>query len=65
VPEEDCVIRSFHNLYTSPIIISVIKSRRMRWAEHVTRMEEKVNVHKIMVGKPKGKREYRKSKRRW
>jgi hypothetical protein len=33
-----------HNLYTSPSIIRIIKSRRMRWAGHVARMEEKRNV---------------------
>jgi hypothetical protein len=33
-----------HNLYTSPNIIRVIKSRRMRWAEHVERMEERENT---------------------
>jgi hypothetical protein len=37
-----------HNLYSSPNIITVIKSRRMRWAGHVTRMWEKRNAHRIL-----------------
>jgi hypothetical protein len=42
-----------HNLYSSPNIIRMIKSRRMRWAEHVARMgEEKKNAYRILVGKP-------------
>jgi hypothetical protein len=46
----------FHNLYSSPNIIRMIKSRRMKWAGHVARMGEKRNAYKIMVGKPAGKR---------
>jgi hypothetical protein len=45
-----------HNLYSSPSIIRIIKSRRMRWAGHVARMGEKGNAYRIMVGKPEGKR---------
>jgi hypothetical protein len=45
-----------HNLYSSPNIIRVIKSRRMRWAGHVARMGEKRNAYRILVGKPEGKR---------
>jgi hypothetical protein len=41
-----------HNLYSSPSIIRIIKSRRMRWAGHVTRMGEKRNVYRLLVGKP-------------
>jgi hypothetical protein len=44
-----------HNLYSSPRIIRMIKSRRMRWAEHVVRMGEKRNTCRILVGKPEGK----------
>jgi hypothetical protein len=44
-----------HNLYSSPNIIRMIKSRRMRWAVHVTRMGEKRNAYRILVGKPKVK----------
>jgi hypothetical protein len=41
-----------HNLYSSPSIIRMIKSRRMRWAEHVARMGVKRNAYRILVGKP-------------
>jgi hypothetical protein len=40
-----------HNLYSSPSIIRIIKSRRMRWAGHVARMGEKSNVYRLLVGK--------------
>jgi hypothetical protein len=46
----------FHNLYSSPSIIRIIKSRRMRWTGHVARMGEKRNVYRLLVGKPEGKR---------
>jgi hypothetical protein len=39
-----------HNLYSSPSIIRIIKSRRMRWAGHVARMREKRNVYRLLVG---------------
>jgi hypothetical protein len=54
-----------HNLYCSPSIIRIIKSRRMRWAGHVARMGEKRNSYMILVGKPKGKRLLRGPRRRW
>jgi hypothetical protein len=41
----------FHKLYASQNIIRVIKSRRMRWAEHVERMGEVRNAYQILVGK--------------
>jgi hypothetical protein len=44
-----------HNFYSSPSIIRIMKSRRMRWAGHVARMGEKRNVYRLFVGKPKGK----------
>jgi hypothetical protein len=44
-----------HNFYTSPDIIREIKSRRMRWAEHVARMGEGRNVYRVLVGKTEGK----------
>ena len=43
----------------------VIKSRRMRWALHVARMEEGKVVHKVSVGKPEGKRPLGRPRRRW
>jgi hypothetical protein len=41
-----------HKLYSTPSIIRIIKSRRMRWAGHVVRMGEKRNLYKLLVGKP-------------
>jgi hypothetical protein len=43
-----------HNLYSSPSIIRIIKSRRMLWAGHVARIGEKRNVYRLLVGKPVG-----------
>jgi hypothetical protein len=45
-----------HNLYSSPDIIRLVKSRRMRWVGHVARMGEERKVYKVLVGKPEGKR---------
>jgi hypothetical protein len=45
-----------HKFYASPNIIRVVKSGRMRWAEHVASMGEKKNPYKILVGKSDGKR---------
>ena len=54
-----------NDLYSSPNIVWVIKSRRMRWAGHVASMGEKIGVYRIMVGKPEGKRPLRRPRRRW
>jgi hypothetical protein len=54
-----------HNLYSSPCIIRVIKSRRMRWAGHVAWMGEKRNVYRLLVGKPEGKRPLGRPRCRW
>jgi hypothetical protein len=54
-----------HNLYSSPSKIRIIKSRRMRWAGHVTRMVEKRNVYRLLVRKPDGKRPLGRPRRRW
>ena len=45
-----------NDLYSSPNIVRVIKSRRMRWTGHVARMGEERGVHRVLVGKPEGKR---------
>jgi hypothetical protein len=45
-----------HNLYSSPDIIRLIKSRRMKWAGHVARMGEGRNVYRVLVGEREGKR---------
>jgi hypothetical protein len=49
----------------SPNIIRVIKSRRMRWAEHVAYMGEKRGAYRILVGRPEGRQPLRRSRRRW
>ena len=59
--EETGEWRKLHNeelndLYSLPNIVRVIKSRRMRWAGHVSRMGEDRGVHRVLVGKPEGKR---------
>ena len=62
--------RKLHNeelsdLYSLPNIVWVVKSRRMRWAGHVARMGEGRGVHRVLVGKPEGKRPLRRPRRRW
>jgi hypothetical protein len=54
-----------HNLYSSPSIIRMIKSRRMRWAGHVAGMGLKRNAYRILVEKPEGKRPLGKPRHRW
>jgi hypothetical protein len=53
-----------HDLYSLPNIIRIMKSRRIRWAGNVTRIEAKRNDG-LLVGKPEGKRPLGKPKRRW
>jgi hypothetical protein len=54
-----------HDLYSSPNIVRVIKSRRMRWAGHVARKREKRGVYRVWVGKSEGRRPLGRSRRRW
>jgi hypothetical protein len=54
-----------HDLYSSPSIVRVIKSRRMGWAEHVARLGEERGVYRVLVGKPEGKRPLGKPRHRW
>jgi hypothetical protein len=54
-----------HNLYCSPSIIRIIKTRRMRCAGHVARMQENRNAYRILEGKPEGKRPLGRPRRRW
>jgi transcription termination factor 2 len=54
-----------HSLYSSPNVVRVIKSRRMRWAGHVARMEERRCVYKVLVGRPEGKRPVGRPRRGW
>jgi len=53
-----------HRLYASPNIITVIKSRRMRWTGHVAGMGEMRNGYNILVGKSEGERPLRRPRRR-
>jgi len=62
--------RILHNeeinvLYSSPNIVRVIKLRRMRWAGHVARMDEKREVYRVLVRNPEGKRPLGRPRRRW
>jgi len=62
--------RKLHNeelrdLYSLPNIVRVVKSRKMRWAGHVARMVEGRGVHRVLVGKPEGKRPLGRPRRRW
>ena len=62
--------RKFHNeephsLHNSPNIVRVIKSRRLRWAGHLARMEEGKSAFKILTGKPTGKRPLGRPRRGW
>ena len=62
--------RRLHNeelyaLYYSPNIIWVIKSRRLRWAWHAARMEERRGAYRVLVGKPEGRRPIEKPWHRW
>ena len=52
-------------MYPSRNIVRVIKSRRLRWAGHVARMEEGRSAFKILTGKPTGKRLLGRIRRRW
>jgi len=54
-----------NNLYSSPNIVRVIKSRRMRWAGHVARMGEERGVYRVLVGEPEGKRPLGRRRFRW
>jgi hypothetical protein len=54
-----------HNLYSSPNIVRVIKSRRMRWAGHVAHMGEGRCIYRVLVWRPEGKRPLGRPRRRW
>jgi len=62
--------RRLHNeelndLYSSPKIVRVIKSRRMRWAWHVVHMGEERGVYRDLVGKPEGGSPLGRPRHRW
>jgi hypothetical protein len=54
-----------HELYSSPSIIRIMKSRRMRLAGHVPPMGEKRNAYTLLVGRPEGRGPLGRPRRRW
>jgi hypothetical protein len=54
-----------HDLYSSPNIIRITKSRRMRWVGHVAQIGQKMNAYRLLVGKPEEKRPLGRPRRRW
>jgi hypothetical protein len=54
-----------HDLYSSPTIVWVIKSRRIRWAGHGAQMGEGRGMYRVLVGKPEGKRPLERPRDRW
>ena len=49
-------------MYTSP---NIIRNLKLRWAEHVARMEQSRNAYRVLVGKPEGKRPLGRPRRKW
>ena len=72
-PKRDDVVRKWrkldkeelNDLNSSPNIVRVIRSRRIKWTEHVARMGKKRGVYRVLVGKPEGKRPLGRARRRW
>jgi len=62
---EEIANEELNDLYCSPNIVRVIKSRRMRGAEHVARMGEERGAYSVLVGKPEGRRPLGRPRRRW
>jgi len=66
----ECVSLYLHNeepydLYCSSNVIRVIKSRRMRWARHVTRIGDRRGAHRLLVGVSEGRRQLGRPRHRW
>jgi len=57
--------KALNDLYCSPNIVRMIKSRRMRWVGHVARMGEGRGVYRVLVGNPEGKRPLGRPRHRW
>ena len=57
--------KGLNDLYSSPIIVRVIKSKRIRWAGHVACMGEGRGVHRVLVGEPEGKWPLGRPRHRW
>ena len=60
-----CLVEELSDLYSLPNIVRVVKSRRMRWAGNVAHVGEGRGVHRVLVGKPEGKRPLGRPRRRW
>jgi len=58
-------MRNLNDLYSSPSIVQVIKSRRLRWARHVVRMGQKRGVYRVLVGKLEVKRPLGRPRHKW
>jgi hypothetical protein len=50
--------KELNDLYSSPNIVRLIKSRKMRWTGHVVRMGERRGVYRVLVGETRGKRNH-------
>jgi hypothetical protein len=57
--------KELHDLYSSPSIIRIITSRRMRWAGHVAQIGEKRNAYRLLVAKPEERTPLGRPRRRW
>ena len=60
-----CYSPELHDLYGKPDIMGIVKSWRLRWAGHVTRMGNERGAWKLLVGKPEGKRTVGRPRMRW
>jgi hypothetical protein len=58
-------VSPLHDLYSLPNIVPVMKSRNMKWAGNVARMDEWRGMYRVLVGKPEGKRPMGRLRRRW
>jgi hypothetical protein len=57
--------RELNDLYSSPNLVQMVKSRRRRWAWHVARMGEGRGAYRILVGRPEGRGPLGRPRRRW
>jgi hypothetical protein len=62
---ENFTMRSFNDKYSSPSIVRVIKSRRVRWAGHAAGIVERRGVYSVLVGKSEGNKPRGRRRRRW
>ena len=57
--------KELYHLYSSPNIIRVINSRRLKWTGHVARIGESRDAYRVLIGKPEGRRPLGSPRRRW